>query len=337
VTLLAGLGVWFLGSTTGEPVLAQVRGGDTSIERGTESIPASPGIRLQPTDVLRTGTNDTATISFAPEKTHVTIRPGTELKLDNLSRGKYFVLRTGKIEASVAPQRLFRPMVILTPQAEARVLGTRFTLTADTQATHLEVMQGKVRLTRVSDGSVVRVTAGNPVIAPTVPATGSILHEYWTNFSGVFDPNWDAKLSAHPDGVEYLARFEAAANSVTNFGERIRGYVHPPRTGDYTFWIAGDGRATFKLSRDDQPRNKVWIATAPDEDTNPREWTKHSEQQSSAITLVAGRKYYIEAVQKSNNGEHHLAVAWQGPDRQLEVIPGDFLSPFETKTKEKKR
>jgi hypothetical protein len=48
--------------------------------------------------------------------------------------------------------------------------------------------------------------------------------------------------------------------------------------------------------------------------------------------------YYIEAVQNDcYKGEHHLAVAWQGPDREREVIPGEFLSPFETKTKEKKR
>ena len=75
----------------------------------------------------------------------------------SLSRGKRFALRAGKIEASVARQRPFRPMVIVTPQAEARVLGTHFTLAADTNATTLEVTEGKVKFTRASDGKAVKV------------------------------------------------------------------------------------------------------------------------------------------------------------------------------------
>ena len=182
------------------------------------------------------------------------------------------------------------------------------------------------------------VSAANYELA-ALPQTGSILREYWTNSPGKLKRRitWESGLSAQPDGVEYLAIFEARGKSGGNFGERIRAYLHPPKTGDYTFWIAGDGFARFLLSRDDQPRNKVWIATSAETKKSPREWTNQGKQQSSAITLTAGRKYYIEAVQNdAGKGDHHLAVAWQGPERQLEVIPGEFLSPLETKTKEKK-
>src|SRR5438876_453377 len=71
----------------------------------------------------------------------------------------------GQFEASVARQRPFRPLVVTTAQAEARVLGTRFTLAATTNATRLEVADGKVRLKRLSDGEAVRVGAGNYTVA----------------------------------------------------------------------------------------------------------------------------------------------------------------------------
>jgi hypothetical protein len=344
LALITGLIVWFFGPTMGDPILAEFQGNAVSVERGTEFIPASIGLSLKPADILRTGMNETAALTFGREHTRLDLHPGTELKLAEMSRGKRFTLRVGKLEASAARQRPFRAMVIMTPQAEARVLGTKFTLLVDTNGTRLEVTEGKVRLTRASDGKAVKVTSGyyapaapNAELA-ALPQTGSILYEYWTNVSGIFDPTWDVKLGDHPDGMEYLALFEAKGKSGDNFGERIRGYVHPPKTGDYTFWIAGDGFATFKLSRDDQPRNKVRLATSQETKKQPREWTNQGKQQSTAITLVAGRKYYIEAVQNDHyQGEHHLAVAWQGPDREREVIPGQFLSPFETKTKEKKR
>src|SRR5207245_7183545 len=136
--------------------------------------------------------NVTAAISFAPENTRIMIKPGTELKVTELSHGKRFALGLGKLEASVARQRPFRPLVVTTAQAEARVLGTRFTLAATTNATRLEVADGKVRLKRLSDGEAVRVGAGNYTVAAPgyelapQPLTGSILREYWTNLPGEY-------------------------------------------------------------------------------------------------------------------------------------------------------
>jgi hypothetical protein len=217
-----------------------------------------------------------------------------------------------------------------------------------TNSTRLEVTEGKVRLTRAGDGVAVKVSAGQYTVAAAnyelaaLPQTGRILYEYWTNFPDRNNYFWWESISGDPSVVEYPARFEAPSHAGSNFVARIRGYVHPPKTGDYTFWLAGDNNCYFLLSPDDQPENKVNIATA--NNTKPREWTDEINlQQSTSISLIAGRKYYIEAAQKylieafPTHGEHHLAVAWQGPDREREVIPGEFLSPFETKTKEKKR
>ena len=111
--------------------------------------------------------------------------------------------------------------------------------------------------------------------------------------------------------------------------------MHPPITGDYTFYIAASQCGELLLSPNDDPQNRVLLATA--NRSGQREWTKLPMQQSSVLTLTAGRRYYIEVLQKQGIGPDHLAVAWKRPDGKLEVIPGDCLSPFKPKPKEKKK
>ena len=89
----------------------------------------------------------------------------------------------------------------------------------------------------------------------------------------------------------------------------------------------------FRLN--DNPANKVSIGTVLDW-TDSREWNKYSTQKSAAITLTAGQRYYVEALQKEAGGGDNLAVGWAKPGESTsapsEVIPGSVLSPFSTVT-----
>jgi len=172
LVLVAGLGVWYFGPTMGKPVLAEVQGAGLSLERADQPLPAIPGTRLQNGDMLRTSEHVSAAISFGPEKTRITIQPGTELTLGSMSRGKRFNLSAGKLEASVARQRPFQPLVLVTPQAQARVLGTKFSLLTTSEQTRLEVTEGSVQLSRLSDAVSVKVPAGNYAVVSSnsVPA-----------------------------------------------------------------------------------------------------------------------------------------------------------------------
>ncbi len=98
-------------------------------------------------------------------------------------------------------------------------------------------------------------------------------------------------------------------------------------TGEYTFWIAADDNAELWLSTTESENQKVKIASMPHW-SRSRQWTRYSQQRSAAITLQAGQKYYIEALQKESWGGDNLAVAWQTPNSALEVIPGSYLSPY---------
>ncbi|MCC3378013.1 PA14 domain-containing protein, partial [Cohnella sp. REN36] len=64
------------------------------------------------------------------------------------------------------------------------------------------------------------------------------------------------------------------------YGQRIRGYVTAPVSGQYTFWIAADDMAELYLSTSEDAARKVKIAYS-NSWTNAREWTKSSTQQSA--------------------------------------------------------
>src|SRR6266511_4365830 len=127
---------------------------------------------------------------FGRESTRIDVSAGTELKLASLKRGKRSNLLSGTIQASVARQRPLWPMIVTTPNAEARVLGTRFTLTATTNRTRLDVAEGRVRFTRTSDGAAVKVGVRHYAVVATstelaaLPQTGALLREIWTGIPG---------------------------------------------------------------------------------------------------------------------------------------------------------
>jgi hypothetical protein len=121
------------------------------------------------------------------------------------------------------------------------------------------------------------------------------------------------------------------SNWADNYGTRVRGYITPPATGTYTFWIASDDNSELWLSTNDNPANKVkmaWVLSY----TDSRQWNKFSTQKSPAITLTQGQQYYVEALQKEGGGGDNLAVGWAKPGESTsapsEVIPGSVLAPF---------
>jgi hypothetical protein len=179
----------------------------------------------------------------------------------------------------------------------------------------------------------IRILGNTSVTGNFVPqgtgGSGTILREYWLNVTGatVASLTGNANYPNSPTGSSQLTSFEGPTNTADNYGARVRGYVHPPITGAYTFWIASDDASDLLLSTNDSPANATRIAFVS-EWTDSRQWTKFTSQRSASINLVGGQKYYIEAIQKEATGGDNLAVSWQGPGMAQAVIPGNFLSPF---------
>lgn len=151
---------------------------------------------------------------------------------------------------------------------------------------------------------------------------GAVLREVWTGISGgavadlTGDPNYPDNPSSSNQIVDLL---EAPINVGDNYGQRIRGYVRPPQSGLYTFWIASDDHSELWLSTNESVGGKVLIAHV-DGWTNPREWDKTEEvnQQSSPVYLDTDRMYYLEILMAEGAGGDHVSVQWQRPDGTVE-------------------
>ncbi len=167
--------------------------------------------------------------------------------------------------------------------------------------------------------------------AQTCPALGSINYQRWNNITGstVSSLTSNARYPNSPSSTGTRTLFEMPTNLGNNLGIRMNGYICPPTTGNYVFWIASDNAAELWLSTTINPANKVRIAYNTSS-TNSRQWNKYSTQKSVSIALVANTKYYVEAIMKESSGNDNLAVGWAKPGQSTsapsEVIPGNRLS-----------
>ncbi len=187
---------------------------------------------------------------------------------------------------------------------------------------------------------VVSLLVGAVLLITASPATAqNIRREYWLNIPGgaVSDLTNSPDFPNNPSGVDFPTLFEGPSGWPTSgdipYGSRLRGYVHPPVTGDYIFYIASDDQGALYLSTDEYPASKQLIATEP-QWGGSRDWfgverRPNQENISAPIHLEAGQRYYLEALQKEGGGGDNVAVAWQIPGGDFEgPIPGSRLSPF---------
>jgi glucose/arabinose dehydrogenase len=190
---------------------------------------------------------------------------------------------------------------------------------------HWQQGGSKSHIIKVGDGDSTYTAVFKDTVSSCI-ASGTILREVWNNVAGT-------AVSSIPTGnppsfTNQLTIFEEPSNVADNFGSRIKGYICPPVTGNYSFWIASDDNSELWLSTNDSPANKRKIASVIGY-ANSRQWTKYPSQQSAAIFLTAGTKYYIESLHKEGTMGDNLAVGWQLPDGTLErPIPGSRLSPY---------
>ncbi|MCL5282420.1 MAG: LamG domain-containing protein [Planctomycetes bacterium] len=179
------------------------------------------------------------------------------------------------------------------------------------------------------DGSVSQGQVWSFVTADGAPK--KVVRQWW---SGITTGSAVVNLTSSPDypyqptGSELLDTFEGPTNWADNYGTRMFGWLIPPATGDYTFWIASDDASELRLSTDANPANAKMIAGV-NTYTGSREWTKEANQKSAPVTLQAGQKYYIEALHKEGTGGDNLAVSWQGgPITTQAVISGQYIDGY---------
>jgi hypothetical protein len=164
---------------------------------------------------------------------------------------------------------------------------------------------------------------------------GFLRQEFFANIAGtaLADLTSHAKFPAQPDAVTHRPGFETVTAIGANYGVRLSGFLRPPVTGDYVFYLCSDDEGALFLSSDENPANKVQIASEPASNpyrhwlTGPKQGSRGSPPSnvSDPIRLEAGRRYYVEALMKQGGGNDYLGVAWQPPG---EPPPPNFSPPI---------
>lgn len=168
--------------------------------------------------------------------------------------------------------------------------------------------------------------------------SGKLLYERWNSVSG----STVDSLTGHANYPRYpsiqavqASALELTSTSLTNVGQRMRAYLHPPVTGYYRFWLAGDDSARLRLSTSVRVTDAVTIIDLTSA-TSFRGFTNmvQSSQRSARVYLQAGQRYYIELLHKNASSSAHASVAWEIPAGNGRVyesarpLEAKFLSPY---------
>jgi PA14 domain/Bacterial TSP3 repeat len=178
----------------------------------------------------------------------------------------------------------------------------------------------------------------NPTLANR--RAGVFMTDFWNGISGftVGELLASSKFFNEPDTVTFRPLSGLKFNGVYS-GSRSRGYITPPVTGDYTFWLSARTSANLLLSTD-LSRGKyakqriAAVGTDLGHGTGigwnePNLWDRFASQQSAPMHLEAGQFYYLEMDQLSaSQGESHTSLAWACDGGPREVIPDAAVSSY---------
>ena len=159
---------------------------------------------------------------------------------------------------------------------------------------------------------------------------GSILNETWTNISGnlISDLTDNPNYPKNATSQKQLTSFKLAYNEIPNMGNRARGFIYPPQTGNYVFTVYGDDQTDLYLSPDNILGHKKLICNV-NSWTNEGELTREANQISQTIYLEGGKEYYIELLNKQGYGGNSFGVLWKLPNTTNSVIvSGNYLAPY---------
>jgi hypothetical protein len=188
-----------------------------------------------------------------------------------------------------------------------------------------------LRIARPGNGYTLTASAsglaGATSPAFTVGPGAGMLREWWTNQTSKSLTEL-TDLADRPAGRQILGKaFESPVSTVTNFSARFRGYLLPPLTGSYVFWMASEVGSELWLSTNQTAAAKVKIAAVTG-DVPYVKWPHTHEVQSAPVALIAGQRYYLEVLQKPDAGSTQLCVRWRLPNGvEQRPIPAARLAP----------
>jgi len=195
--------------------------------------------RLQPDDQIQTDRRASAKLVLR-DQTEIRMRPGTRLSLVTDSNRKLILMVSeGQVQAHVTPQPAGTSMTFATPLAEVNVLGTDLEILSLAGRTDVAVSEGKVRVTRNSDGKASDVAtaqflsiteSGDLAVIDWPHASG----EWSEDFEGGLPPGWTGGVLR--DGLPQGSQGAVQAIAVPHAGRLSMQIGSPVRTNGLFAW-----------------------------------------------------------------------------------------------------
>jgi len=208
-----------------------------------------------------------------------------------------------------------------------------------------------VAYTLTVNGVLDRAPVPNPIASDThvtftaMGLYGGFLHqEVYTGIDSDFlaDLTNNVKFPNQPDASSDIQQAEILSGATSQSGTRLAGYLIPPVSGEYTFYLCTERQGVLLLSRNESPLNAVRIAFEPMGiaalGSQGRQWNhpvagspvSPLPNVSLPVHLEAGRAYYLEALAQSGGG-NVLGVTWRLPGQPAPQngdppIAGNFLA-----------
>jgi hypothetical protein len=180
----------------------------------------------------------------------------------------------------------------------------------------------------------------SPMMAADVGKGNILMEEWFTQYTGSQVNNDVTTLHTYinagnaPSRSYWAQALDRPDGGEDYWGGRMRGYLYPPQTGDYTFWTASDDDSEVWLSTSEDPTKATMICNVEGW-LNYQDWTYTSgapgtTYKSKAIKLEAGKKYYIDVFFSDGTGGGFDTVAWGGPGIGAGpvVVAGKYLAPW---------
>jgi signal transduction histidine kinase len=197
------------------------------------------------------------------------------------------------------------------------------------EATDLSVVSGTITWMDTNKNFIV-IQNGINATAVRLESLKQLQQGQWVELEGKKSPFFSvfANYPGKPSASEIRNLFEGPTNMGNYYLSEMKGFLIPPATGQYRFWVASDDSSELWLSTNSDPGQAKTIAyVSGGHWTNPRQWDRFPTQQSTNIFLEAGKSYFIRAIAQQIKGKDYLGVAWEGPTMPLSVIDGQYLNP----------
>ena len=175
-------------------------------------------------------------------------------------------------------------------------------------------------------GSAGVIPAGGP---PSKPTINPIVCQIWHNVPGaqINDTLNTDDLNRKPDETRSMNTLEFLPGFKDSYACSLSGLITVPTTGAYWFRVASRDSGILFLSTDESPAHRRYVAETP-ASTDIHQYRFYSAQTSDGIRLVAGQKYFIQAIFKSGPGPGGISIGWQMTNGISQgPIPSDRFSP----------